>query len=359
MLVWGAATAAASREHVFEFPQRSVSTLHTHVFLDVPHGSVHLEPSADDQLHVQGMKRITTEDRERAERLAKITELDVFEDASSCRVVVEIPGAPKRGFWDWVFGSRENVAVELRVQVPAHVSLHVLTVSADVFASGVSEALRVQTTSGDVQLLDVGARGAYVEVATGRVRVENALGPVTVEGADSNVTLRGIAGHCRVDLASGDLEAADLQRNIEVQTQSGDVRLLDLRGNLQLATGSGNAIVRNVRGDVRAHLAHGSLDLELEPRTGRYYEMTSRTGDLSVRLLGRAPFQLHARAPNGALQGSIPGMTYEHNTRHEIRGRVDASGGPHVHLRSDEGNVHVCCPARELSGGCHARKSRS
>jgi hypothetical protein len=357
-LLFVATAADASGEHVFDIPAQSVRTLRDLLVLEVPHGTLHIEKSHDDRLHVGGTKVISATDREHAERLAESTGVDVFEDELACHVRVDIPGPAKRGFWDWMFGSRESVGVDLRVAVPAKAGLRIRTTSAHVFASGVSGAVQVQSINGDVHLLDVGS-GVRVEVARGRVHVEDAHGSVAVEGASANVTLRGISGDCTVDLEEGDLEAADLRRNIQVQTQSGDIQLHDLRGNLRLVTTSGNAILRNVRGDVRTQLTHGHLDVEFEPRLGRYYEMTSRTGDLSVRLLGLAPFQLHARAPNGELEGSIPGMTYEQHTRHEVRGRMEESGGPHVHLRSDEGDVHVCCPARERSHGCPGPRSRS
>ncbi len=347
----------ADAEHVFDVPSRSVSTQRPQIFLELPHGSIHLEPAPDGQLRIQGRQRVRADGRARAEALAAQTELEVFEDEQSCRVHVQIPVSPKRGFWDWVFGSGESVHVNLRVEVPAHAAVHVRTTSADVYATGLPSALRVETLSGDVSLRSLGA-GVHVESAAGKVHIEDVRGRVDVEAVDSNVTLRRIGGNCRVDLTDGDVDAAELARNIEVQTRRGDVRLADLRGNLQLSTANGNAIVRHVRGDVRAQLAHGSLDAELEPRVGRYYEMTSRTGDLSVRLMGTTPFQLHAHAPSGVLQGTIPGMTYEHQGRHEIRGHVE-NGGPHVHVRSDEGDVHVCCPARESAGGCHGIKSRS
>lgn len=358
MLLLVAAVARADREHVFDIPAQNVQTLRDLLILELPHGTLHIEKSDDDQLHIRGTKVVSAADVERVDSLAERTRVEVFEDGVACHVRVDIPGPAKRGFWDWMFGSNENVGVDLRVAVPGKAALNVRTTSADVSASGVSGALHVRSISGDVHLLDVGP-GVRVEVARGRVHVEDARGSVVVEGASAHVTLRRVAGDCSVDLEEGDLEAADLQRNIEVQTQSGDIRLHDLRGNLRLATISGNAILRNVRGDVRTQLTHGHLDVELEPRLGRYYEMTSRTGDLSVRLLGLAPFQLHAHAPNGTLEGSIPGMTYEQHTRHEVRGRMEESGGPHVHLRSDEGNVHVCCPARERSHGCPGLKSRS
>ena len=348
----------AKREQVFDIPQRTVSTLRQQLIFDVPHGTLHVEESDDNQLHIGGTKVISADTPERVAALAGQTNVDLFEDDLACRVLVEIPGPPKRGFWDWMFGGREQVGVDLRVQVPHNAALHIRTTSADVWGARLAGTLRVYSHSGDVHLFDVGS-GVHVEVTRGRVHVENVDGAVVVEGADSNVTLRGIAGNCSVDLQEGDLEAADLRRNVAVQTRGGDVRLDDLRGNLQLSTASGNAIVRNVRGDVRTNLMHGHLDVELEPRLGRYYEMTSRTGDLSVRLLGRAPFQLHAQAPDGSLRGSIPGMTYEQHTSHEVRGQVDDSGGPHVHLRSDEGNVHVCCPARESAGRCSGDKLRS
>ncbi|UCE01632.1 MAG: DUF4097 family beta strand repeat protein [Candidatus Latescibacterota bacterium] len=343
----------AMREYVFELDEvaRERPTLLT---IQVPHGSVRLSRSSDNRIHLQGTKVVEAASPDRATRLAEATRLRWQQERGFTSVVAEFPETRPPGFWERVRGEREHVAVDLELRVPAGVPLRVHTESAAVRGAGLSAPIRIESTSGRIDLHDL-TSSLNLEVVHCAVDVQDVAGDVRVEGADATVTLRRIGGHCVVELDGGEVVAADLGRDAEVETTSGDVHLSGVRGNLTLVTVAGDAILKGLGGDVRTRNDSGDVDLELEPRLGRHYDVTSRRGDVNLRLLGLAPFQLEAAAPDGDLLGSIPGMAYEFHRPHELRGRVGDSGGPHIHVHSDEGNVHVCCPAREAQHTCPER----
>jgi hypothetical protein len=343
----------AMREYVFEL-EDAARERPTHLTIQVPHGSVRLSRSTDNRLHLRGTKVIEAASPDRATVLTEATRVHWLEERGYTSVVAEFPATRPPGFWERVRGEREHVAVDLELLIPAGVPLRVHTESAAVRAGGLSAPIRIESTSGRIELHDL-TGSLNLEVVHSAVFVEDVAGDVRVEGADAAVTLRRIGGHCVVELEGGEVVAADLGRDAEVETTNGDVHLSGLRGNLTLVTVAGDAILRGLAGDVRTRNDSGDLDLELEPRVGRHYDVTSRRGDVRLRLLGLAPFRLEATAPEGDLLGSIPGMAYEFHTPHELRGRVGSSGGPHIHVHSDEGNVHVCCPAREEQHTCPER----
>ncbi|KPK83171.1 MAG: hypothetical protein AMS25_00775 [Gemmatimonas sp. SM23_52] len=70
---------------------------------------------------------------------------------------------------------------------------------------------------------------------------------------------RGVA--TRVKLAVGELEAMDVEADIDLDTHSGPVHAENIRGNTRIDTGSGSVSANGIRGDLDVDTGSGSVEV--------------------------------------------------------------------------------------------------
>ena len=142
-------------------------------------------------------------------------------------------------------------SLDLQVQVPAGLPVHVTDSSGDVTLDGV-RVVRLQDSSGDIVarrlLADI-----EIDDSSGDLRIEDAAGDVRVSDSSGDVVIRGARSvHIPRD-SSGDIVIERVAGNVLIdQDSSGDIVIAGVGGNVDLRQdGSGQVRVTNVTGTVR------------------------------------------------------------------------------------------------------------
>jgi len=142
-------------------------------------------------------------------------------------------------------------SLDLQVQVPASLPVHVTDSSGDITLDGV-RVVRLQDSSGDIVaqrlLADV-----EIDDSSGDLRVEETAGDVRVNDSSGDVVIRGARSvHIPQD-SSGDISIGRVAGNVLIdQDSSGDIVIAGVGGNVELrADGSGQVRVTDVKGSVR------------------------------------------------------------------------------------------------------------
>ena len=171
----------------------------------------------------------------------------VFTDSAG-RLEIRVPSRRANVMMIGYFHTRGTIQLTL----PPHCRLEVHTASGDVVLDGdevLSEPVRVETSSGDVQVAG-GVGRLVVETASGDVRVTgNDLDELEAQTASGDVELRTGVRRVQVDTASGDLRLDRLRGELSAHTASGDVR-----ATWRDADGATRAIVNTASGDVTLRL---------------------------------------------------------------------------------------------------------
>lgn len=279
-------------------------------------GSVHVRPSPDGKLHVAAIKVCRAESDARVRRYARETGVQAGREADAYILRVTYPRKVelKVSFWDlfrdetWENGGLlPRVEVQLVLDVPPGVDVHVTTTSGEVDVEGMTSAmvlrttsgdvgvrrtrgpLRVETTSGDVDASDV-AR-AQLSTASGDVFVNGAAGPVRVSTASGDLTVNGARDSLSLQASSGDLQVEDSPRTLDARTSSGEIFVQSAAGAVRVAASSGGVRMR-LRGPLRsAEVSTGSGSVQLELASGMDADLRAgtRTGEIDSRLnLGEA-----------------------------------------------------------------------
>jgi DUF4097 and DUF4098 domain-containing protein YvlB len=141
--------------------------------------------------------------------------------------------------------------VQVVIEAPSGTDAVVATSSGDVTSRADLGAVRVRTSSGDVQI----DRGRRVEVhsASGDLRVGEGV-DVQVSTASGDIHVGSVSGRLGASCASGDIEVIRVAGGVDVATTSGDVRLQRCDAD--------DITVKTVSGDVTIGLPGG---IRVEP----------------------------------------------------------------------------------------------
>lgn len=102
---------------------------------------------------------------------------------------------------------------------------------------------------------------------------------VTVQSASADVQLRGELGAVRVRSSSGDIDI-DVVDRLEVGTASGDVRMHACNGTATISTSSGDVVIGHVGGAFAG--SHASGDVRVDEAAGAV-DVGTASGDVTIR----------------------------------------------------------------------------
>lgn len=191
---------------------------------------------------------------------------------------------------------------DLAVEVPWGTSVVVRSSSGAIRAEGVTGALDLETSDGDVDVLaatgtvqartsnghvDVDGAGGPVRASSGdgRVSVRDAGGSVEARTRSGDVLVDGAGGTVTADSGDGDVEARQVAGSAAVTTSSGAVRVSGVRGDVTATTGDGPVVVRGTGTAVALEISTGdgrsTVDAPTDPSATRTVTIRSSSGDVS------------------------------------------------------------------------------
>src|ERR1700674_529002 len=219
---------------------------------------------------------------------------------------------------DQVVGERGSVSLtvhsaDVRARGIAGGEAHVratfeISASSDAEADRIYEAFKLHVTSGSGELsVDEHDSPQSFGTVIGRL-----FGPAGQYELSIEAEIPA-AAQLRLTTVSSDVEMTGLRGEQLYRTVSGDLMLTDLGGSVRLETVSGDATIRadlplavsvhGVSGDVsiatpvldslRANPASGDVEVEAELAGDGDFRVETVSGDLVVRLLGSATFEVH------------------------------------------------------------------
>ncbi|MCL2919854.1 DUF4097 family beta strand repeat-containing protein [Shewanella litorisediminis] len=237
--------------------------------LRVQRGQVEISPWDQNKIQVQGT-------------LDELSEGLIFENQGG-RILLE-DKMPKS------YQGKKNKGSDLVIKVPAKLTLHAESVSADYRVKGLEGDLGFGTVSGDIKASSLGGKVSFNTVS-GEVDATQLAGNIKIETVSGAVKDNSSTS----DEASYKSVSGSIQLNNEAQT----VRIEQVSGDTEATLPSARGVQYNaVSGDAELTLK-GDVKLSGE----------SVSGDLSVKLLGDADVRV---AINGGPGGKIHnGLTNE------------------------------------------------
>jgi DUF4097 and DUF4098 domain-containing protein YvlB len=173
--------------------------------------------------------------------------------------------------------------------------------------------------NGHEVIVDASSRGGFLGFREGQYRVRitaptgatvratlasadingrGEFGAVEIDAASGDVGFDHIAGHAKINTASGDVELGRVG-SAKLNSASGDVQVEDAVAGIEANTASGDIELRRVTaGEVKVHSASGDLEVGIAKGSRLWVDAQSLSGDTSSEL------ELEA-APSGEDEGPL------------------------------------------------------
>lgn len=165
---------------------------------------------------------------------------------------------------------------------------------------------------------------------------------LTAASGDGSIAAAGING--RVELRSGDgsVRGERLRGEVVADTGDGSIALSDVAGRVRANTGDGSVRISGAPNALEAHTGDGSIALELtgEAMLQEDWELTTGDGSVRVALPPTVNAELDARTGDGAIDAADFGLRTREDSRHELRGPINA-GGRMLRIRTGDGSITV------------------
>ena len=226
--------------------------------LRLPSGEIDLQSADGTETEVE---LSATRDSDDAREVIDGARIELRQRGDGQEVLVDVQ---RKRFRFFDFGRGDIV---LRVTAPHGADGELSTASADVSGRGRFGELKAELASGDLELAEVGGR-ANVKSASGDVRIDAIGGDASVHTASGDIRVGRIGGDAVVRSASGDVSVDEAAASITVQTASGDQRVSSIEsGRVTLQSASGDQLVgvrRGTRVRIDAKTMSGETTSELD-----------------------------------------------------------------------------------------------
>jgi len=174
--------------------------------------------------------------------------------------------------------------------------------------------------------------------------------PVELGVVSADAVVSAITAPTNVKSVSGAVTLDGVRADVTAQTMSGDLETRGLSGSLHFSTVSGDlTVVDGTSGRVRAETVSGQVTLDLDIPANSTIDMSSVSGDLTVRLPETAGVHVNARTLSGGLDSAFDGLSTERKPgRASMQGQV-GSGDGRLNAKTVSGDVTLLRRAGEAS----------
>ncbi len=195
-----------------------------------------------------------------------------------------------RGFTPFEFFKAPYRFINLKIKVPAGISLDIDDQGGDIVLAGLTNdvklndnsgyiycnntngSLTISDNSGDIFLKNINQDIAsipniVIDDNSGEIKIINARGNIRLDDTSGGIYLENIKGNARIDDTSDDIRVFDLDGDLEIDDNSGDINGRNIGGHAIISDNSGDIILRKVLLDVNIKNA-GSGDLWLSDISG-------------------------------------------------------------------------------------------
>jgi len=311
-------------------------------------GTVKVNASPDDKVHVIARKVVYAGSQSEADRL----------NPSTGPSITEARGEAAEGNWLRIDAGQSRggrVIINLEVQAPKKARVEVTTTKSAIEIRGREGDVRADTAHGDVTLEDI-AGNARVQLRHGSLTAQRIGGDLAVEGRIDDSTVSDVGG--RLTLSGdffGDMKLSKIAKGVSFKSSrtemefsrldgdlsmaSSDLRASSLSGPLQLTTRSKDIHLDQVSGDIGIH--DSNAEIELRPKTPLgNISVENRKGTIQVVLPPNAGFQVEAESHHGEIESDfdLKTETREHDSR---ASGVIGKGGPRLQLSTDHSSIQI------------------
>ncbi len=248
--------------------------------LDIDQGRVEILPGPGREVLIEVERKVTTDSREKAERIFERHELQIEERDGG--VYVESRFDQEDTFWNRI-RSVDRLRVRVRARIPENYN---------------------------------------VEFRTGA----------------GNVELGSFSGNISGLTGAGNIEIGEVSGSVEVVSGSGNIAIESAGEKVEAYAGAGNVVIRSTRGEATVKVGAGNIEVYITDQPDGASHLSTGAGSVMVYVAGSVGVDVDAECAAGSASTDYPLGVEGRWTRKTFAGSING-GGPDLRMYAAVGNV--------------------
>jgi len=244
------------------------------------------------------------------------------------------------------FKQADQVAIHLRLKVPASLDLELSTEQSDIILSQLQHAqgqVHLQSQSGDLELHNLALKQIDAKTTSGNIQADQASEHLNLQTQSGDIRLKGSVFEGSIRSQSGSIQVeASIQQVLKVESRSGDLsmNLIDGKGRLDLQSQSGDIeLTGTLQQEAVLNAASGDLQCDLVITPAASVSLTTHSGDLDLILRPESQCRLDIEAQSGDVECRLE-LQQSEKTAHTLQG-VLGNGEGTLRARTNSGDVLI------------------
>jgi DUF4097 and DUF4098 domain-containing protein YvlB len=290
-------------------------------------GDIDITGVSGDSVRIRAQKIVRTKDSDRADEIARDTEIRIRQDGEKLIIHAEIPSFDsKHSDFFGAFTDRPDVRVNYRISVPEHFGILSKSTSGDFTLNSTGNGVTCQSTSGDISITDVNGT-VTSQSSSGDTEMKNIEGSVNVQCTSGDISLQNARGDIDCSLTSGDVVLTMIQGDIAVKATSGDVNIRQARGNVSTSSSSGDISVRELEGSFRGETTSGDCSVRGAFDRTPGCVVASISGSIEIGAASGGNYDITCETISGSIRSTLP-MDVRKSTRRLLQGKTGRGNIP-------------------------------
>jgi DUF4097 and DUF4098 domain-containing protein YvlB len=305
-------------------------------------GSITINASNDNKIHVSVHKRIRADKQEDADKYNTQTKPEISVNDKIFTINANTNGAGEHG-----------VTTDMDITIPRKADVVITSRRGDVDITDRDGTLQITAQRGTVSVESITGNVA-LNLSGTSVRAEKVGGDFAIDGRANEVTVSEVKGTVRLNgeflerlhltkvektvsfrSSRTDMEFSKLDGDLDLDSK--DLRANTLTGPMRLTTRSKDIQLEQLAGDLRLQDSNGEVNVSFSSLGS--VQIENRKGDIDVAIPAKATFHVEARSRGGDIDTEFSELKVEENhSDHSVNGNV-GEGGPRIVINNEHGNI--------------------
>ena len=171
----------------------------------------------------------------------------------------------------------------------------------------ISQNMRYGPESVDLRISVPAWMSVDLEGVSTSISVSGTQGPVSAQSVEGDITLRGGAGNISLSSVEGAVSAEETKGNVEVTSVEGDVVLRNIAGEVSVSAVDGGILLEGITSSsVRANTVDGDITFAGGITDGGRYGFTTHDGNVTIRPVGKINATVSVSTFSGEFESTSP-----------------------------------------------------
>jgi len=258
-------------------------------------GDIEIIRGSNDKITLKGEKRVTADDRRRAEDFLEKIKLEIDESSNRVEIRADYPNN--------IDTDRERInsfSITYTLEIPEDINLDVtnsfgdtelLNLSGDIRVSNSMGSLDAENLSGEIDLSNrFGSVTAYnligqseVTNQNGSLDIRKVTGNLRAESRFGRIEVDEVSGTANITGGNGSMKVERIGSTATLQNSFGTITVIDVEGRTVINSRNGNVRAENIRDELDITTSFGSI--ECTDITGET-DIRNQNGRITVRNVG-------------------------------------------------------------------------